>query len=147
MRGRARVVPKPAPDPTGMIDAHPPADAERWRPPPGDRARQLKIGWELTGTGAIIAFVCWGVWAMDQPGRLTGPLVAFLLVLVVAAGVFALARLVGRLVLEERLNRPRRSAKAAHAVTGVFLTAAGLAYLQQVGWIMNIVGWLGDNAW
>jgi len=142
--GRARVMPRPAPEATGMMaDEFDQPPVERWQPPRGERARQLKIGWELTGTGAFISFIGWGLWAISAGGRLTGPVIVFVTILAVAAGVFALARLVGRLLIEQRLNRPRRSAKGAHAITGLFLAAAGVAYLQQVPWVMSAVHWVG----
>ena len=74
--------------------------------------------------------------------RPTGPFIAFMVVLAVAAGVFALTRLVGRLVLEQRFGRIRRSAKGAHALTGLFLTGAGIAYLREVGWFVDLWNWL-----
>ncbi|WP_238012093.1 hypothetical protein KZZ52_54300 [Dactylosporangium sp. AC04546] len=147
MRGRAKVVARPAPDPTGMMPADPVEERPRYRPEPGERARALKIGWELTGTGAFIAFICWGLWALDSDGSLTGPFIAFLVVLAVAVGVFALARLLGRLVLEQRLGRVRRTAKGAHALTGLFLALAGIAYLREVGWFMSFYGWLKGMIW
>jgi hypothetical protein len=146
MRGRARVVPKsPAPEPTGMVID--PVEPDRYRPQRGERARTLKIGWELSGTGAFIAFICWGLWAIDSGGKLAGPVIAFLIVLAVAVGVFALTRLVGRLLLEQRLGRIRRTAKGAHALTGLFLAAAGVAYLRQVDWVLSAWNWLGGNLW
>jgi serine/threonine protein kinase len=147
MRGRAKVIPRPAPDPTGMMPADPEEMRPRYVPPRGERARTLKIGWELTGTGAIVAFICWGLWALDSNGSLTGPFIAFLVVLGVAVGVFALARLLGRLILEQRLGRTRRTAKGAHALTGLFLAAAGFAYLREVGWFMEFYGWLKGLIW
>ncbi|WP_433051433.1 serine/threonine protein kinase [Dactylosporangium sp. CS-033363] len=144
MRGRAKVVPRVAPEPTGMMDFEPEERLPRYSPPRGDRARQLKIGWEYTGTGAIIAFICWGLWALDSEGSLNGPFIAFLVVLGVAVGVFALARLIGRLVLEQRMGRVRRSARGAHAITGLFLAAAGIAYLREVGWVLDAYHWVKD---
>ncbi|UWZ35757.1 hypothetical protein Drose_32410 [Dactylosporangium roseum] len=146
MRGRAKVITRPAPEPTGMMDVDP-VEPQRYRPERGERARTLKVGWELTGTGAFIAFICWGLWALDSDGSLTGPFFAFLVVLAVAVGVFALTRLLGRLVLEQRLGRVRRTAKGAHAVTGLFLTLAGIAYLREVGWFMSFYGWLKGIVW
>lgn len=143
--GRARVTPRPAPEPTGMMADDPAAGPpqEMWRPPRGERARQLKIGWEMSGTGAFIAFIAWGLWAISAGGKLTGPVIVFVTILAVAAGVFALSRLIGRLVIEQRLNRPRRSARGAHAIAGIFLAGAGVAYLQQVPWVMSAVHWVG----
>jgi serine/threonine protein kinase len=147
MRGRAKVVPKPPqPDNTSVtIDPVEP-DRDMYRLPRGERARQLKIGWEYTGTGLFIAFICWGLWAVSVKS-LSGPVIAFVMVLAVAGGVFALTRLLGRLILEQRLNRPRRTAKGAHALTGLFLAGAGVAYLQQVDWIMSAVHWVGAQLW
>jgi serine/threonine protein kinase len=146
MRGRARVIPKPPPEPTGVVVDPVGPEPELYRPQPGERARTLKIGWELSGTGAFVAFICWGLWAIDS-ATLTGPLIAFGLVLAVAAGVFSLTRLVGRLVLEQRFGRIRRTAKGAHALTGLFLAGAGIAYLRQVDWVMSAFSWLGRNLW
>ena len=148
MRGRAKVIPRPAPDPTGMMPAEPEEDHRpRYLPSPGERTRQLKIGWRYTGVGAMIAFICWGLWALDSEGSLTGPFIAFLVVLAVAVGVFALARLLGRLILEQRLGRPRRGATGAHALTGLFLTAAGIAYLREVGWVVEVTQWVKGLIW
>jgi len=147
MRGRAKVIPRAAPESTGMMPIDPEERLPRYTPPRGERTRQLKLGWEYTGTGAIIAFICWGLWALDSTGSLTGPLIAFLVVLAVAVGVFALARLLGRLILEQRLGRPRRGAAGAHALTGLFLTAAGIAYLREVGWVVTVTQWVKDLIW
>ncbi|WP_432979227.1 serine/threonine protein kinase [Dactylosporangium sp. CA-233914] len=148
MRGRAKVIPRPAPDPTGMMPVEPEEDYRpRYTPPRGERARQLKLGWEYTGTGAVIAFICWGLWALDSEGSLTGPFIAFLVVLAVAIGVFSLSRLLGRLILEQRFGRLRRTAKGAHAITGLFLAAAGIAYLREVGWFMRFFHWVKDLFW
>ncbi|WP_433610378.1 protein kinase domain-containing protein [Dactylosporangium sp. CA-139114] len=144
MRGRAKVVPRPAPEPTGVMDFEPQQQPPRYSPPRGERARQLKLGWEYTGTGAVIAFICWGLWALDSAGSLNGPFIAFLVVLVVAVGVFALARLLGRLIIEQRLGRPRRSARGAHAITGLFLAAAGIAYLREVSFAVTAYHWVKD---
>jgi hypothetical protein len=113
-----------------------------WHLPTSADLRTLKIGWEYTGIGAATAFVCWGIWAASNRGDLTGPLITFLVVLVVAAGVFGLSRLIGRLVLEQRLGRIRRTAKAAHAVTGIFLALAGFAYLRQTPWVVDLFTWI-----
>ena len=70
------------------------------------------------------------------------PLLGFVLVLLVAAGLFALFRLVGKLVLVRRMGRVRRSAKGSHAVTGLFLVAAGVEYLRETPWVVSFVTWL-----
>ncbi|MEU6024943.1 hypothetical protein ACGFIK_27015 [Micromonospora sp. NPDC048871] len=103
---------------------------------------QLRKGGEWSTAGALFAFVCWGIWAISGGGDLAGPFLIFVLSLLVAAGLFALTRLLGRLVLERQLGRVRRSARGAHLVTAVFLTGLGIAYLQQTQWIMDAWNWL-----
>jgi hypothetical protein len=140
IRGRAAV---PAPkrvDPTESV-VRPGDSSPGWQPRPKEDPRILKRGWELSGIGAFFAFICWGIWAASTKGRLATPLFAFFLVLVVAAGVFAVSRLVGRIVLVQRMGRTRRSAKGAHAITGLFLAAAGFAYLEQTQWVVEFFNW------
>jgi serine/threonine protein kinase len=145
IRGRATVPPpKPQLRDTDdvVVDPVQTPQPDSWRPPTRSGLRTLKRGLNLTVTGGFVAFFSWGIWAAATPGRLTGQLVAFSLVLVVAAGLFALTRLVGSLVLERRMGRVRRGAHGAHAVSGLFLAAAGVAYLGQTPWVMQLVGWL-----
>lgn len=100
--------------------------------------RQLKRGGEWSALGALFAFVCWGLWAISERGpNLAGPAITFVLVLVVAVGVFALCRLLGRVVLERSLGRSRRSAWPSHLATGLFLAAAGVEYLRRTGWVVD----------
>ncbi|GAA0374854.1 MULTISPECIES: hypothetical protein [Micromonospora] len=103
---------------------------------------QLRKGGEWSAAGALFAFVCWGIWAISGGGDLAGPFLVFVLSLLVAAGLFALTRLLGRLVLERQLGRVRRSARGAHLVTALFLTGLGIAYLQQTQWVMDAWNWL-----
>jgi hypothetical protein len=56
--------------------------------------------------------------------------------------VFTLSRVLGRVVIERGLGRPRRSAWAAHLATGVFLAAAGVAYLGQTEWVVDAWNWV-----
>ena len=63
-------------------------------------------------------------------------------VVVISLVVFALFRLVGKLVLVRRMGRVRRSAKGSHAVTGLFLVAAGVEYLRETPWVVSFVTWL-----
>jgi hypothetical protein len=145
IRGRASV---PAPkrvDPTESVLASD-QDGAQWPQRPQEEPGMLKRGWELSGIGAFFAFICWGIWAASVRGRLAGPLLAFGLVLVVAAGVFAVTRLLGRVVLVDRLGRVRRSARGAHAIAGVFLVAAGVAYLQQTPWVMQVYRWMSGTS-
>ncbi|SCL67407.1 hypothetical protein GA0070606_4545 [Micromonospora citrea] len=106
---------------------------------------QLRRGGEWSAAGALFAFVCWGIWAISGGGDLAGPLLIFVLSLLVAAGLFALARLLGRLVLERQLGRVRRSARGAHLVTAVFLAGLGIAYLQQTEWVVSAWNWISGN--
>ncbi|MEV6695350.1 hypothetical protein AB0M35_28170 [Micromonospora sp. NPDC051196] len=103
---------------------------------------QLRKGGEWSAAGALFAFVCWGIWAISGGGDLAGPFLIFMLSLLVAAGLFALTRLLGRVVLERQLGRVRRSARGAHLVTAIFLTGLGIAYLQQTQWVMDAWNWL-----
>jgi hypothetical protein len=143
IRGRASVPSPKRIDPTESV-----LDQERaqWPERPREERGMLKRGWEMSGIGAFFAFICWGIWAASARGRLAGPLLAFGLVLLVAAGVFAVTRLVGRIVLVNRLGRVRRSARGAHAITGVFLVAAGVAYLQQTPWVMQVYRWMSGTS-
>ncbi len=139
MVGRASVpAPKPA-DPTGVVGPQAPLPVRR---APREDPRLLKRGWEVTASGAFFAFVCWGIWAATVPGKLDRPLLEFGTVVVVAGGVFILARLLGRMVLVHRLGRTRRTAKGAHALTGLFFVAAGIGFLMQTGWVGDLYDWL-----
>ncbi|HWH00123.1 MAG TPA: hypothetical protein VNV66_12565 [Pilimelia sp.] len=129
-------------DHTRVVDAVPPAPPAP-RPPLAYRMRQLRRGREWSAIGALFAFVGWGVWLISvRGGDLTVPVLAFVLVLLVAVGVFALARLLGQVVLERGLGRVRHSATGAHLVTGAFLVAAGLGYLRQTPWIVESWNWV-----
>ena len=110
-------------------------------PPRGVRRTQARLGADRDRALAF-AFVCWDIGAASSRGRLATPLLAFALVLLVAAGVFTMVRLVGPLVLVERMGRTRRSARGAHALTGLFLVAAGIAYLQQTPWVVSLYNWV-----
>jgi hypothetical protein len=148
-RGVARVgVPRPrVDDTTPSID--PPTPTRPWngdvRVPVRSQLRQLRAGGEWTSIGVLFAFVCWGIWAISGGGNLAAPLLIFVLSLLVAAGLFALARLVGRVVLEQRLGRVRRSARGAHLVTAVFLAGLGIAWLQQTEWVVSAWNWISNN--
>jgi hypothetical protein len=113
------------------------------RPPMRHQLRQLRRGGEWTWIGGLFAFICWGVWTVSVRGSdLAVPVLAFVLVLLVALGVFALSRLLGRVVIERGLGRRRRSAWAAHLATGLFLAAAGVAYLGQTEWVVEAWNWV-----
>lgn len=119
------------------------AGANAPRPPLRYQLRQLKRGWEWSSLGALVAFVCWGIWAISERGvSLFVPVVTFVLGLMVAVGVFALSRLVGRLVLERSLGRIRHTAWPSHLITGLFLAAVGMEYLRRTQWIVEGITWL-----
>lgn len=106
---------------------------------------QLRPGREWSAGGALFAFVCWGIWAISGGGNLAAPLLIFLLSLLVAVGLFALARLVGRVVLEQRLGRVRRGARGAHLVTAVFLVSLGFGWLKQTEWVVSFWSWITNS--
>ncbi|MFY1687396.1 hypothetical protein [Plantactinospora sp. WMMB782] len=138
---RSRTGPETAPhEPTGT--GWPMAEPERQQLPPGYHWRQLRIGRHWSMLGGLFAFVCWGIWAISARGDLTSPVVTFVLTLLVAVGLFALARLVGRVIWERQLGRIRRSARGAHLVTGIFLTGVGVAYLRQTEWVVDLWNWV-----
>jgi len=147
--GRAAVTPRPQPhhvtaehEPTGTgwPGAEPPTQSR----PLGWHIDQLRRGGEWSFAGLLFAFVCWGIWAISSDGDLTAPIVVFLMSLLVAVGVFALARLVGRLVLERQLGRQRNTAKGSHIVAGLFLAGVGIAHLRQTEWVMTAFNWVVD---
>ncbi|WP_341717236.1 hypothetical protein QQG74_25515 [Micromonospora sp. FIMYZ51] len=146
-RGVASVGPRTSPTEPFPTMEHEPTGTG-WPGEPAPRrplswhVAQLKRGGEWSMAGVLFAFVCWGIWAISGGGDLAGQFLIFVLSLLVAAGLFALARLLGRLVLERQLGRIRRSARGAHLVTAVFLTGLGIAYLQQTQWIVDAWNWL-----
>jgi hypothetical protein len=105
--------------------------------------QMLKRGGGWTWFGAVIAFLGWSIWAIDNRGyNLFVPLLAFALVLLVGAGLFVVLRLVGRLVLERWLGRTRRSAVLSHLGTAAYLATVGVEYLHQTPWVMHAVAWV-----
>jgi hypothetical protein len=112
------------------------------------KLRKLRVGGEWTSLGVLFAFICWGIWAVSARGSdLSGPVLTFFLVLVIAAGLFALLRVLGGLVLERSLGRTRRGARGAHLATGLFLAAAGIAFLGQTTWVVTAWTWLKGLLW
>ena len=147
--GRAAVNPHPRTrqfvaehEPTGT--GWPGAEAPQERHPLGWHLGQLRRGGEWSFAGLLFAFVCWGIWAISSDGDLTTPVVVFAVSVVVAAGVFALSRLVGRLVLERQFGRVRRTARGSHMVAAIFLVGVGVAHLRQTEWVMTAFNWTVD---
>jgi hypothetical protein len=120
-----------------------PSEAPRQpRLPLAYRMEQLRRGRRWTINGAIFALVCWGIWALSSLGNLGSPMATLVITALVAVGLFALARLVGRVVWERQLGRVRQSARGAHLVTAVFLVAVGVAFLRQTEWVVTAWNWL-----
>ncbi|GAB2960078.1 hypothetical protein GCM10027280_56100 [Micromonospora polyrhachis] len=114
----------------------------RQRMPLSYHMQQLRRGGEWSAFGALFSFICWGIWAISARGDLTSPVLTFVLTVLVAIGLFALARLVGRVVWERQFGRVRRTAKGAHLVAGVFLFVVGVAYLRQTEWVISAWNWV-----
>jgi hypothetical protein len=143
--GRAPVNRRPARTETFPVAPHQPAGwpgGQRPRPPVGFQLRQLRRGAGWTKFGGLVAFVCWGIWAISARGNLATPVITFVLTLFVALGLFTLTRMVGRVVWERQLGRVRRSARGAHLLTGLFLVGVGTAYLRQTEWVVSAWNWL-----
>jgi len=118
------------------------------RVPVRPQLRQLRVGGEWTTIGAMFAFVCWGIWAISARGSDMGALtISLFLVLLIAAGLFTLLRLLGRVVLERSLGLTRRGARGSHLATALFLVAAGIAYLGQTRWVVDAWTWLKAQFW
>lgn len=108
----------------------------------GWHLRQWRRGGEWSSAAVLFAFVGWAIWAISEGGDLGGAMIIFVVSLGVAVGVFALARLVGRLVLEQRMGRRRHTARGAHMVTGAYLAVVGFAFLRQTGWVVDAFNWV-----
>ena len=138
--GRAQVPPQPPVDPTGYATPGPAAPPRAPRQPFNAQVRVLKRGGGWSWLGAIFVFCCWAIWAFANRGHdLTVPAITFGLVLVVAAGLFALARVVGRYVIERAMHRPRQTARLSHLAVAVFLIAVGVAYLRETSWVISLL--------
>lgn len=155
MYGRAAVPvpPAPHPEPTADLPTVPPwggrdAGAPRrgvsWQRTSRASLRSLADGWGFTATGLIVAFSGWGVWAAALRGSGTSAWSGLVFMLVVAAGLFGLARFFGYLVVGRVLGRPRIHARWAHLLTGLFLAASGVSYLVNTTWLADAGDWLGD---
>ncbi|MEV4480301.1 hypothetical protein [Micromonospora coxensis] len=118
-------------------DEHAWSGSETPRRPMSWYVAQWRVGREWSVAGALFAFVCWGIWAISGRGNLGAPLLTFVLSLLVAVGLFFLARLLGQVIWERQLGRIRRSARGAHLVTALFLVGVGVAYLQQTSWVVR----------
>ncbi|WP_433376195.1 DNA-directed RNA polymerase II [Actinoplanes sp. CA-142083] len=147
-QGRARVNPQAHQrqfaehEPTGV--GWPGADAPHARGMSW-RWSDLRRGNEWSTAAALFAFVCWGIWALSGGGSLGTSVIVFVVTLIVAVGVFCLARVVGYYVLERGMGRQRRSARGSHLVTALFLVGVGIADLQQTEWVMTAWNWVAGQ--
>jgi len=147
MVGRAAVVARqPSQTRSTYVDepvlkpAGPPALVRRVR---RERIRSLKRGGAWTVFGAVFALLSWVIWAAANRsnGVWQAPGVLFVNALV-ALGVFVVLRLLGRLVIEQWMRKPRRGAHGAHLGTTAFLIAVGITYLMQTSWIITAYKWI-----
>jgi hypothetical protein len=147
-QGRARVDPQAhhrqfaEHEPTGV--GWPGADAPHARGMSW-RWSDLRRGNEWSTAAALFAFVCWGIWALSGGGSLGTSVIVFVVTLIVAVGVFCLARVVGYYVLERGMGRRRRTARGSHLVTALFLVGVGIADLQQTQWVMDAWNWVAGQ--
>jgi hypothetical protein len=149
--GRAAVVPRPAlaADFTAAGSANAGATAAdsagqlRGRPPSGETARVLRLGGGWSWFGAIFAFTCAIIWAIgNRPANMLVPVLAFVLVLLVGVGLFALLRVLGRYFIERLLQRRRRTARLSHLGVAAYLVAVGIGYLAETPWVVDLWNWL-----
>lgn len=146
-RGVARVPSLPAAAPEGEDTGELPPS--RWGPsaPPARvsryRWRTLRRGARWTATGAVFAVITWALWAVTtRDGGMVNRVLALGFVLGTAGLVFGVSRLLGRVVLENTLGRPRRSAWVSHLLTFLLLVIAGVTFLQQTWWAVAAWEWL-----
>jgi hypothetical protein len=144
-QGRAQVNARPHQpyaehEPTGT--GWPGAQAPHSHPGMSWKWSELRLGSEWSSAAVLFAFVCWGIWALSGDGPFGTPTVVLVVTLVIALGVFCLARLVGHLVLERQMGRVRRTARGSHLVTALFLAGVGVAWLQQTPWVMDAFHWV-----
>jgi serine/threonine protein kinase len=141
MRGRASVVAKPTGNSDPSALPGPQSMEQRpYRPPMRETVRTLKRGGGWTWFGVIVAFLCWCVWAAaNRGGDLVYQFSQLLLALVVAAGLFAILRLVGRMIVVRMFGRPRRTARLAHLGVAVFLVLVGVDFLRRTDWIIHLI--------
>ncbi|GLY01439.1 DNA-directed RNA polymerase II [Actinoplanes sp. NBRC 101535] len=144
-RGRAQVSPR-APqheEHTSTAEWH--GEPERPEQPPRSldwHIQRLRRGGEWTSAALLFSFVCWGLWALASGEGLANAFIVYVVSLVVAAGVFALSRLVGRVVLERQMGRQRNTARGSHLVTALFLVGVGVAFLRQTAWVVTAYTWI-----
>ncbi len=123
----------------------PPPKKVSWQRTSSASRRSLSDGWGFTATGLIVAFCGWGIWAAAAPSSVRTPIIGLVIMLLVAAGLFALTRFLGFIVIERMWGRRRLHARWAHLFTGLFLTFAGVAYFVETTWIVDGIDWLREQ--
>lgn len=109
------------------------------------RWRTLRRGARWTVAGVWFVVICWGLWLVTVRGDVLERVLALLLVFGIGALVFGVSRLLGRMVLEGTLGRPRRSAWVSHLLTFLLLISGGIAFLQQTWWVVDAWQWFRDQ--
>lgn len=144
--------PGQAPPPDGAAAGRWRNGLNRWRSgqvgaaaPPGGRWRSLRRGAGWTMAGLWFVVISWGLWAISRREDMIGSVLAIGVVLSIAALVFTVSRLLGRVVLEGTLGRQRFTAWPSHLVTFLLLVAGGIAFLQQTWWLMDAWNWFTDQ--
>ena len=147
--GRGVAVPsQPRREPTEHLP--PPSQPTRSEPKrpwtgPNGKMSALSGGSEFSVVGVLFAFLCWGVWAIDNfRSSMIAHVLYFVVVLVVAVAVFAMARLVGTLVLVRLLKRNRRTARLSHLAAATFLIITGIGFLNRVTFVNDAINWLSN---
>jgi hypothetical protein len=135
MSGRAERDPRPTPQtPLPKVSWYRASVASR---------RTMFDGWGFTFTGLLILFCGWGVWAASKAGRTSiPPIVSLLFVVVVGLVIFAVLRLVSRVVIEGMRHRRRPHARWAHFITGTFLAVVGISYFLHNSFLTQGSAWL-----
>lgn len=122
-----------------------PAEPSRPWTGPGGKLSALTGGAEFTVVGVLFAFVCWGMWVIDNiRSSVVAHILYFVVVLAVATAVFFIARLVGTIVLVRLLHRTRRTARLSHLASAAFLIITGIGFLSNVSFINNAINWLSN---
>jgi hypothetical protein len=144
--------PGQAPPPDAVVAGRWRAAIYRWRrgqvgaaAPPGGRWRTLRRGAGWSMAGLWFAVISWGMWAISRREDLLGSFLAMGVVLAIAALVFTVSRLLGRVVLEGTMGRQRFTAWPSHLVTFLLLVVGGVAFLQQTWWLVDAWRWFTDK--
>jgi hypothetical protein len=106
--------------------------------PMRQRMRNLRAGGGWSVAGLVVLMISWGLWAAETgASSFKGSALVLVLILGIAVGLFGLSRLVGSIVLEKMMNRPRRSSVLSHLAIGLLLTLAGASLLRRVEWVIT----------